>query len=108
MSLFFSLGPISLIRFNSNHIFTDGPQLLLVFLDEGDRGRGLPGAVTVVHPALTLDGVVQGAVESCLVSISSTFYEQLLCPHFCTKKLQSKTVTREKLCEALSYEKVWG
>jgi len=80
MSLFFSLGPISLIRLNSNHIFTDGPQLLLVFLDEGGRGRGLPGAVTVVHTALALDGVIQGAVESCLVSISSTFYEQIFVP----------------------------
>ncbi len=31
------------------------------------------------------------------VSISSTFYARLLCQYFCTKKLQSQNVTREKL-----------
>jgi hypothetical protein len=39
--------------------------------------------------------------EPLLQSISSTFYEQLLDKYFCTQKLQSQTVTREKL----SYEK---
>jgi hypothetical protein len=31
------------------------------------------------------------------VSMSSTFYEQLLCQYSCTEKLQNQTVTREKL-----------
>jgi hypothetical protein len=40
------------------------------------------------------------------VSISSTFYEQLLRQYSCAKKLQSQTVTREKLlCKTLSYKK---
>jgi len=39
-----------------------------------------------------------------LVSISSTFYEQLLCQYICSKKLQIQNVTREKLRKALSYE----
>jgi len=39
------------------------------------------------------------------VSISSTFYAQLLQQYFCAKKLQSQNVTKEKLREALSYEK---
>ena len=66
-SLFLSFG--SLVGFDSNHIFTDGPQLLLVLLDEGGRGRGLPGTVAVVHPALALDGIVQRAVERCLGAV---------------------------------------
>jgi len=41
-----------------------------------------------------------------LLSTSSTFYEQLLRRYSFTKKLQSKTVIREKLQEALSYKKV--
>jgi len=40
-----------------------------------------------------------------LESISSTFYEQLLRQYFCARKLQSQTVTREKLCKTLLYEK---
>jgi hypothetical protein len=40
------------------------------------------------------------------LTISSTFYEQLLRGYSFAKKLQSQTVTREKLCESLSYEKV--
>jgi len=32
-----------------------------------------------------------------LLSISSTFYKQILHQYFCTKKLQSQTVTRENL-----------
>jgi len=40
------------------------------------------------------------------LTISSTFYEQLLRRYSFAKKLQSQTVTREKLCESLSYEKV--
>jgi len=35
-------------------------------------------------------------------SISSAFYKQLLGRYFCTKKLQSHTVTREKLRKTLS------
>jgi hypothetical protein len=41
-----------------------------------------------------------------LVSISLTFYEQLLCQCSWAKKLQSQTVTREKLCIIRMYEKV--
>jgi hypothetical protein len=40
------------------------------------------------------------------ISISSTFYEQLLRRYSCTKKLQSQTVIREKLCKLLLYKKV--
>jgi hypothetical protein len=40
-----------------------------------------------------------------LESISSTFYKLLLQQYSCTKSLQSKTVTREKLRKTLSYEK---
>ncbi len=39
------------------------------------------------------------------VSISSTFYEQLLCQYSCAKKVQSQTVIREKVLKALSNEK---
>jgi len=38
------------------------------------------------------------------VSISSTFYEQLLRQYSCAKKLQSQTVTREKLHKILSFK----
>ncbi len=38
----------------------------------------------------------------CLWSISSIFYEELLRQSFCPTKLQSQTVTREKLHKALS------
>jgi len=40
------------------------------------------------------------------VSISSTFYEQLLRPDSFALKILSQTVIREKLFKALSYEKV--
>jgi len=40
-----------------------------------------------------------------LWSISSTYYEQLLCQNSFTKKLQSQTATREKLRKTLSYKK---
>jgi len=40
------------------------------------------------------------------VSISSTFYLRLLRWYFCSKKLQSQNVTREKLCKTLLYEKL--
>ncbi len=40
------------------------------------------------------------------VSISPTFYEQLLRQYFCAKKLQSQNVTREKLLEVLMSEKI--
>jgi len=36
---------------------------------------------------------------------SQTFYAQLLLKYFCTRKLQSQNVTREKLHKALLYEK---
>jgi len=39
-------------------------------------------------------------------SISSTFYTLLLRQYFCTKRLQSQNVTREKLREALLYKKL--
>ncbi len=39
------------------------------------------------------------------VSISSTYYEELLGQNSSAKKLQSQTVTREKLRKRLSYEK---
>jgi len=39
------------------------------------------------------------------VSISSTFYEQLLRQYFCAKKLRSQNVTREKMCNLLLYKK---
>jgi len=39
------------------------------------------------------------------VSISSTFYAGLLYQYFCTKKLQSQNLTREKLRKALLYKK---
>jgi len=39
------------------------------------------------------------------LSISSTFYEQLLHWYSCTKKLQSQTVIREKLSKALCMKK---
>jgi len=38
-------------------------------------------------------------------SISSTFYARLLCQYFGAKILQSQNVIREKLREALLYEK---
>jgi len=41
------------------------------------------------------------------VSISSTFYAQLVCQYFCTKKLHSQYLTREKLRKALLYKKVF-
>jgi len=41
-----------------------------------------------------------------LQSISPTFYEQLMHPYSFDKKIQSKTVIREKLRKALSYKKV--
>jgi len=45
-------------------------------------------------------------VCSCLLlSISSTFYEQLFCQYSCAKKLQNQTVTRENLLETISYKK---
>jgi hypothetical protein len=34
-----------------------------------------------------------------LYIVSPTFYEQFLCRYYFAKKLQSKTVTREKLCK---------
>jgi len=40
-----------------------------------------------------------------LLSISSTFYDQLLCRYSCAKKFPSQTVTGEKLCNTLSYKK---
>jgi len=40
------------------------------------------------------------------VSISSTLYERLLHQYICAKKLISHFVTREKLDEALLYEKL--
>jgi hypothetical protein len=39
------------------------------------------------------------------LSISSIFYEQLLRQYYCAQKLQSQTVTREKLGKTLSYNK---
>jgi len=39
------------------------------------------------------------------VTISSTFYSSFLCQYLFAKKLQSQIVTREKLSEALLYEK---
>ncbi len=39
--------------------------------------------------------------------MSSTFYVQLLRWYFCTRKLQSQTVTREKLQKAISYKNFW-
>jgi len=39
-------------------------------------------------------------------SISSTFYEQLLRQYFCTKKLKSQIVTREKQQKTLLYKKL--
>jgi len=41
-----------------------------------------------------------------LLSISPTSYVQLLRQYSFTKKLQSQTVSREKLNKALSYKKV--
>ncbi len=41
-----------------------------------------------------------------LRSISSSFYKQLLRQYFCAKKLQSQTMTREKLRKAHLYKKV--
>jgi len=51
---------------------------------------------------------LQKFMTSCngfLESISSTFNEQLLRWYFCAKFFKSQTVTREKLCQALSYKK---
>jgi len=42
------------------------------------------------------------------VSISTTFYEQLLCQNPFTKKLQTQIESTEKLCKKLSYEKAAG
>ncbi len=39
------------------------------------------------------------------MSISSTFYGQILPQYFCAKKLQSQNVTREKLVKSLWYKK---
>jgi len=39
------------------------------------------------------------------VSISSTFYEQLLSQYSFVKKSQSQTTTRKKMCKALLYKK---
>jgi hypothetical protein len=39
------------------------------------------------------------------VSISPTFYEQLLCQNPIAKKLQTQIVSTEKLHKKLSYEK---
>jgi hypothetical protein len=39
------------------------------------------------------------------VSISPTFYEQLLCQNPFAKKLQTQIVSTEKLCKKLLYEK---
>jgi len=40
-----------------------------------------------------------------VLSISSTFYEQLLGQYFCAKKLQSQTVIREKHFKTLLFKK---
>jgi len=39
------------------------------------------------------------------VSISSTFFEQLLRQYFCAKKLPSQNITREKMHNLLLYKK---
>jgi hypothetical protein len=50
-------------------------------------------------------GQAKSDYKSLLLSISSTFYEQLLLQYFGAKKCQSQTVTREKLPKILLYKK---
>ncbi len=54
----------------------------------------------------TLDGDMIRTTQQFQGKIHQHLYEQLLRRYSCTKKLQSQTVTIEKLCKTLLYKKL--